>query len=119
MSVIVAGQAGATWGLNAESGMIAQHGAWETEIEENPSRNPDGEFQMTSWFNPTQSITLYGISLGAGLASAVVGFAITLANNFSSNGVGTGSIFVKKVTQAPENTGFVATTINAVRRPLI
>lgn len=119
MPVIIAGQSGASWGLSPETGIIAQHGTWETEIEENPSKNADGEYEMTSFYNPTQSIMLFGISLGIGLANAVVGVAISMTNAVNINGVGGGSIFVKKMAQSRAGTEFVSVTMNAVRRPLI
>ncbi len=119
MPVLTAGRTGATWGLNEESGIIAQHGTWKTSIEENPKKNKDGEYQMTSWYNPTQSISLYGISLGSGLSNALVGVAIAMANGFGNNGVNSGSVYVTSVEQAPSNTGFVAVSLTAVRRPLI
>lgn len=119
MPVIVVAPAGARWGLNAESGIVVQHSEWETSIEENPSKNRDGEFQMTSFYNPTQSINISGISLATGLANVLVGFAFSVANSFSNNGVSSGSVYATRVRQVLENVGFCAASITAVRRPLI
>jgi hypothetical protein len=119
MPVIIQGQTGATWALNAESGVLAQKFDCETSVEENPSRNTDGEFQMTSWFNPQQVLNLVAVSLGGSLATAVVGTAIALANAVFRNGVSSGGIYLRRIRQSGENTAFVSVSLEAVRRPLI
>lgn len=65
MSVIIAGQAGARWGLTPQTGFVAQSSEADSSIEENPTRNADGEVWWTSFFNPTRTIECGGVWLGA------------------------------------------------------
>lgn len=66
MPVIIAGRAGALWGLNEASGMILQMAETDATIEENPSKNADGEVAMTSFFNPTRTVEYGGVYTGGG-----------------------------------------------------
>jgi hypothetical protein len=88
MPVIVVGQTGAVWGLNPAAGFIAQLGEADATIEENPSKNADGEVEMTSFYNPTRSVEVGGVFLGGG---ATLGAA--MAVNILIIGQPDGSIF--------------------------
>ena len=66
MSVIVVGQAGATFGLTPQSGFIAQSSEADSQIDENPTKNADGEVTWTSFGNPTRTTECGGVWLGGG-----------------------------------------------------
>lgn len=65
MSVIIAGQSGAQWGLTPQSGFIAQSSEADSTIEENPTKDTNGEVAWTSFFNPARTIDCGGVWLGA------------------------------------------------------
>lgn len=102
MSVIIAGQSGATWGLNPQVGMIAQSSEADANIDENPSENADGEVEMTSFFNPTRAVEIGGILLGDGyqLGVAMSAAAALLLGSPS------GTIWCTGVRTTGVNTGF-------------
>lgn len=65
MSVILAGQTGAHWGLTAQIGFIAQSSEADSTIDENPTKDANGEVAWTSFYNPTRTIECGGVWLGA------------------------------------------------------
>lgn len=65
MSVIIAGQVGAQWGLTPQTGFIAQASEADSTIEENPTKDAHGEVAWTSFYNPTRTTECGGVWLGA------------------------------------------------------
>jgi hypothetical protein len=120
MPATIIGTAGATWGLSAETGVLIQRQNAKTSREKNLVRNHSGEVTLVSFYNPTQEFSMEGVTTGsAGLAAAVPGIALTLANSFPNNGVDSGSIYTGDVDVAKVNTDFQKITVSATRWPLI
>lgn len=111
MPVIIAGRTGATWGLSEVSGMIAQSGESESSIEENPSKNADGEVKMTSFYNPTRSIEYGGIYTGF---SAALGEGLAVSSILLV-GSPNGSVFCKGLRMREVNDGFVSISAKAIQ----
>lgn len=65
MSVIIVGQAGAQWGLTPQTGFIAQSSEADSTIDENPTKDANGEVAWTSFFNPVRVTECGGVWLGA------------------------------------------------------
>lgn len=116
MPVIIAGVAGASWGLSAQSGMIVQASESETSIEENPSRNEDGEECWTAFCNPTRKVEISGIYLGISvlMAQAMPTGAALLFGTTSLNG----AIYCTNVRVSGENTGFQHFSMTGKQRNL-
>jgi len=103
MSVIIAGQTGAQWGLTAQSGFIAQSSDADSTIDENATKDANGEVAWTSFYNPTRTIECGGVWLGAAftLGQAMGALAAVLAGGPS------GTIWCVGQRTTGENVGFV------------
>lgn len=120
MPATIIGTAGATWGLTAETGVLIQRQNAKTAREKNQVRNHEGEVTLVSYYNPTQTYSMEGVTTGAtGIVAAVPGVALTIANTYPDNGVDAGLIFTDDVDVAKLNTDFQKITVNATRYPLI
>lgn len=120
MPVITAGTSGATWGLLAETGLIAQAAGAKVSREQKVEKNPQGDDVLKAWFNPLQKFTISGVIIGlSGVGVAAPGIALTLANTSAANGVSAGGIYVDDVDIARGNTEFNKITATATQAPLI
>lgn len=103
MSVIIVGQTGAVWGLTPQTGFIAQSSEADSTIEENPTKDANGEVAWTSFFNATRTIECGGVWLGGGfnLGRAMGALGATLVGSPS------GTIWCVGQRTTGENVGFV------------
>lgn len=115
MPVIVAGRSGAIWGLSEVSGMILQQTETESSIEENPSKNANGEVAMTSFFNPTRTVEIGGVYTGI---SASVGSPISIGSVLLL-GSPSGGMYCTSVRTGGQCDGFVGVHIRAKQYQLI
>lgn len=115
MPVIIAGRAGAVWGLNEQVGMIAQMGEADASIEENPSKNADGEVEMTSFYNPTRAVEIGGVFTGGGgqsLGVAMVTAALLLIGSPS------GAVYCKGLRSTQACDGFLGIHLRGIQYDL-
>ena len=120
MPVTTIGTAGVIWGLSAESGILCQSVSAKTTREKNQVRNEAGEFVAVAFYNATQTFSISGVMTGSsGIAGASAGFALTIVNTATSNGVASGGIYTDDVEEAKGNTEFKKITVNATQYPLI
>lgn len=120
MAATIIGTSGATWGLTAETGVLIQRQNAKTAREKNQVRNNAGEVTLVSYYNPTQTISMEGVTTAdTGIVAAVPGVSLTIANIYPNNGVNAGLIFTDDVDVARINTDFQKITVNATRYPLI
>jgi len=120
MPAITIGTTGATWGLTTETGVLIQRSSAKTAREKNPVRNHEGEVSLVSFYNPTQTYSMEGITTAStGVAAASPGVALTIAQTFPSNGVAVGQILTDDVEVSKINTEFQKVSVNATRYPLI
>jgi hypothetical protein len=117
MAAIIVGTTGATWGLNAEIGILVQTVGAKTAREKNIVRNATGDAILISYFNPTVAHTISGVIIGpAGIASAQPGVALTLVNTFNSfGGINAGGIYTDDVDINGVNNEFTKITVNATQ----
>ena len=116
MPVITIGTAGTTWGLAAETGMLVQSFTAKTSREKNSVRDAAGDIVAVAFYNPTQTISLSGVTTGALTASPAAGVALTVANSTASaNGMNAGLIYVDDVEISKANTEFQKISVNATR----
>lgn len=115
MPVTVVGISGATWGLTPLAGLIAQMGESESTVEENPSKNANGEVAMTSFYNPTRSVEIGGVWLGGGasLGGAMAAFAFLLI------GAPSGGIYCKSLRMSGSCESFVMMHLRGIQYNLI
>lgn len=114
MPVTVVGRGGAVWGLNEQSGLIAQTGEADASVDENPSKNTDGEVEMTSFYNPTRSIEIGGI---------YTGFADVLGEDISVSallliGKPNGRVNLKGLRTSQGSDGFVGIHLRGIQYDL-
>ena len=120
MPATIIGTSGATWGLTAETGVLIQRQNAKTSREKNQVRNHEGEFTLVSFYNPTQTYAMEGVTTAAtGIVAAVPGVSLTIATTYPNNGVNAGLIFTDDVDIQKLNTDFQKITVNATRYPLI
>jgi hypothetical protein len=117
MAAIIVGTTGATWGLNAEIGILVQTVGAKTAREKNIVRNATGDAILISYFNPTVAHTISGVIIGStGIAAAQPGVALTLANTFNSfGGISAGGIYTDDVDINGVNNEFTKITVNATQ----
>lgn len=111
MSVITAGQSGASWGMNAETGVIAQKLDFKIGRTLKEELGPQGDAALLAWFNAKGKYSGSGVIIGAsGWAVAAPGVALTIANDpqaGSTYGItSTNSIFVDDAEIPVANTEF-------------
>ena len=121
MPAITIGTAGATWGLDVETGVLIQRSSAKTAREKNPVRNHEGEISLVSFYNPTQTYSMEGVTTGTtGLAAASPGVSLTIGQTFPDNGIASGGlIYTDDVEVSKVNTEFQKITLNATSYPLI
>lgn len=91
MPVITAGTTGASWGLTAETGIIAQTFGFKPSKEFKEERGPQGDDVLLAWFNPKLKYTIAGVTVGtSGVAAANPGVALVIANDPASSGAAYG-----------------------------
>lgn len=118
MAAIIVGTSGATWGLTSETGIIVQSAGAKSAREKNQVRNETGEFVLISFFNPTKTHSIAGVTTGAtGISAAAPGVSLTVANVFG--GVSAGGIYTDDVDFTGTNNEFQKITVNATQYPLI
>lgn len=116
----VIGTTGAVWGLTSETGVLIQRSSAKTTREKNIVRDQTGAAVLVSYYNPTQSYSLEGVTTGTtGVAAAIPGAALTLANANTLNGVAVGGIYTDDVDVAVVNTDFRKITVSASQYPAI
>ena len=115
MPVITIGTAGTTWGLAAETGMLVQSFTAKTSREKNSVRDAAGDIVAVAFYNPTQTISLSGVTTGALAATPAAGVALTVANSTTANGMTAGLIYVDDVEISKANTEFQKISVNATR----
>lgn len=82
MSVITAGQSGATWGMTPETGVIAQSLGFKVGRELKEEKGPQGDAALLAFFNAKGKYTGGGVIIGAsGWAVAAPGIALVVAND--------------------------------------
>lgn len=82
MSVITAGQSGASWGMNAETGVIAQKIDFKVSRTLKEELGPQGDAALLAWHNAKGKYTGSGVIVGAtGWAAAAPGVALVVAND--------------------------------------
>lgn len=120
MPATIIGVSGAVWGITAETGVIAQSASSKVTREKNQVRNESGEFALVSFFNALQNFTVEGVFTSAtGIGAASPGFALSLANTNTNNGVTAGGIYCDDVDIKRVNTDFKRITATATQYPLI
>jgi hypothetical protein len=119
-AVITAGTTSATWGLNAEMGLITQSAPAKVTREQKFEKDNQGVDVLGAWFNPIQKFTVKGVIIGnTGWSAAAPGVAQTLANTSTANGVAVGGIYVDDVDIDRVNVEFQKLTATASQRPAI
>jgi hypothetical protein len=82
MPVITAGQSGASWGLNPETGVIAQTMGFKVARELKEEKGPQGDAALLAFFNAKGKYSGSGVIVGAtGWAAAAPGVALVVAND--------------------------------------
>ena len=116
MPVITIGTTGTTWGLTAETGMLVQSFTAKTSREKNSVRDAAGDIVAVAFYNPTQTISLSGVTTNSLAATPAPAVALTVANSTTSaNGMTAGAIYVDDVEISKANTEFQKISINATR----
>jgi len=82
MSVITAGQSGATWGMGPETGVIAQGLGFKVNRELKEEKGPQGDAALLAFFNAKGKYNGTGVIVGSGgWAAAAPGVALVIAND--------------------------------------
>lgn len=82
MSVITAGQSGASWGLNPEIGVIAQNLGFKPNRTLKEELGPQGDAALLAFYNAKGKYSGSGVIVGSGgWAAAAPGVALVIAND--------------------------------------
>lgn len=120
MSVITAGQSGASWGLNPEVGVIAQKLDFKIGRTLKEELGPQGDAALLAWFNAKAKYTGSGVIIGStGWAAAAPGIAIAIVNDPQTSGTygitAANSIYGDDAEIPQANTEFKKVTFNGTK----
>lgn len=125
MPVITAGTTGATWGLTAETGIIAQSLGFKVNRELKEEKGPQGDAVLLAWFNAKGKYSIAGVIIGAtGVAAAAPGVALVIANDPISTGTaygitGSNAIYTDDIDIPLGNVEFKKITANGTKYAVI
>jgi hypothetical protein len=115
MPVITVGAGSATWGLSAQTGMLAQRGTSEASVEKNTGKNASGEVALLSLYNPTRSIEISGVLFGL---PAYVGQTMGVTAIFLL-GSPSGNVYCESVRVEHGNEDFAKVTVRGTQYNLL
>lgn len=125
MPVITAGTTGATWGISAETGIIAQTAGFKVARELKEEKGPQGDATLLAFFNAKAKYTVSGVVIGnTGVAAAAPGVALTLNSDPIPSGTaygitGTNAIYVDDIDIPLANVEFKKITANGTKYAII
>jgi hypothetical protein len=120
MAAALFGTAGLEWGLDAETGILAQSYDRTVSGKEKIAPNHEGEAAGVSIYDPVAEHSIEGYVTGStGIAAAAFGTALTIANIIEGNGVSAGIVICTGVTNRLQNEDYHMLTANAKQWPLI
>jgi hypothetical protein len=120
MSVITAGQSGASWGMNPEVGVIAQKIDFKVARTLKEELGPQGDAALLAFFNAKGKYSGSGVIVGStGWAAAAPGVALVIANDpqtGSTYGItAANSIYVDDSEIPQANTEFKKVSFNGTK----
>ncbi len=124
MPVLTAGTTGATWGLTAETGIIAQAAGFKANRELKEEKNPQGDAVLLAWFNSKGKYAVSGVVIGTGgVAAAAPGVALVIANDPQTGNTygitSANSIYIDDIDIPQANTEFKKITANGTKYAII
>lgn len=125
MPVLTAGTAGATWGMSAETGIIAQTFGFKVNRELKEEKGPQGDAALLAWFNAKAKYSVVGVVIGnTGVAAAAPGVALALNSDPITSGstygiTGSNSIYIDDIDIPQANVEFKKITANGTKYAII
>lgn len=115
------GTSAASFGLDAETGILVESFTKSVSREKVEKRDEDGDTVLVAYYDPRATFTLNGVVLtNTGVGDAEVAAAITLANvSIGDGGVTVGTIRVDSVDFSGTPTDFVNIAVTATQYPAI
>lgn len=118
MAASLFGTTGLSWGLSAETGILAQSYERAISGSEKVVLNNEGEVVGVSFYNPVADHTIEGYYTGnTGISAASFGATLIIANVLSGNGVSAGVVICNGVTDRKVNEDYRMITATARQWP--